>query len=295
MKSLFLYSFFALMNISTYAQPWYNINFENGEYLEQIVRDTISNPNCIWQIGQPAKTVFSSAYSNPNVIVTDTLNLYPINDTSSFLVKHIASFGWAVSCPSVISISGLYSVDSDSLSDYGYISISTDHGITWFYGDSTFQDCYWSVDSIQTIFTGSSNGWRSFNYYIPVPEPFSVIEGDTILYRFTFISDSIQTNKDGLMFDDLLIEDFTESVSEIENDNLISISPNPAVDILSIHRTTAAAKSHLQIVTTNGQLVYDNFNYLGESIDTKQWSNGIYVLKFSDSKNFSVKKFIVQH
>jgi len=38
----------------------------------------------IWQVGPPQKTIFSSAATAPNVLVTDTVNFYPTNNSSSF-------------------------------------------------------------------------------------------------------------------------------------------------------------------------------------------------------------------
>ena len=43
-----------------------------------------SSSNNIWQIGKPQKTLFYRASTLPNAIITDTLNPYPPNDTSSF-------------------------------------------------------------------------------------------------------------------------------------------------------------------------------------------------------------------
>ena len=53
------------------------------------------NASNIWQIGEPSKTLFSSARSNPNALVTDTLNNYPVNDSSSFIVRIRSSDIWA--------------------------------------------------------------------------------------------------------------------------------------------------------------------------------------------------------
>jgi hypothetical protein len=44
-----------------------------------------------------------------------------------------------------------------------------------------------------------------------------------------------------------------------------------------------------------GKLIYDNSNFTGDTIDVKRLNNGIYFLKYSDGKNYSIKKFIVKH
>ncbi len=60
----------------------YDVNFEDdGSWCNVIFQvDTISNPINIWEIGSPNKTGFDSAYSYPNVIITDRLKPDPAND-----------------------------------------------------------------------------------------------------------------------------------------------------------------------------------------------------------------------
>ncbi len=58
----------------------YTITFDDTLEIKNLYIDTVSNPNNIWQVGIPQKTIFTDAYSAPNVIVTDTANPYPVND-----------------------------------------------------------------------------------------------------------------------------------------------------------------------------------------------------------------------
>ncbi len=72
----------------------YTITFDDSQEIEHLYIDTVSNPNNIWQVGIPQKTIFTDAYSPPNVIVTDTTNPYPVNDTSVFMIPHLADNGF---------------------------------------------------------------------------------------------------------------------------------------------------------------------------------------------------------
>ena len=117
--------------------------------------------------------------------------------------------------------------------------------------------------------------------------------GDTILYRFTFISDSIQTNKDGIMFDNLHFEDWSESIREIQNDNLISIYPNPAKDKLFIDIKKRSESKIFQIIDYQGKILYERNNLTENDIDISQLVNGIYILKYLDEKYYSIKRFVV--
>ncbi|MEN9522695.1 MAG: Secretion system C-terminal sorting domain, partial [Bacteroidota bacterium] len=105
----------------------------------------------------------------------------------------------------------------------------------------------------------------------------------------------IQTNKAGLMFDDLRFEDYYEGISEIKNNNMISISPNPVSEKLSIHTTKINPKQTIQIFNYLGKVFYEDSSFIGDSINTLQFPNGIYFLKYSDTSNFCIRKFVVQH
>jgi hypothetical protein len=278
--------------VTSFGQMVWDISFDDTTFLDRIVVDTNSNPNNIWKIGHPNKTVFTTANSSPNVIVTDTMNSYPPNDTSSFTVIHLAGQGWQFGYPK-IDIGGWYSVNSDTLTDYGYIEFSADLGNSWLLVDNYTNMCSWEDTMELPVFSGNSNGWKHF--YHCIKPPTTVNEGDTILYRFTFISDNLQTNKDGLMFDDLHFEDWAEGIEEFQNDNLISIFPNPATAILTIQRTCTNNLQSIQVINCFGQVLYNDNNFTNNFIDIKQLKNGIYYLKYSNTKEFSIKKFVVTH
>ncbi|SRR5260221_3151536 len=298
MKKIYFAFILVLIARLSYGQDLgdqgYNLNFDDTFELQHLTIDTISHPNNIWQIGVPQKTIFTSAYSAPNVIVTDTLNPYPINDTSVFIITNVVyGNGWTL--PHTASIIGQYFVNSDTLTDYGLIEFSPDNGVTWhdiLNDTSVTNNVFWY--SPIPILTGNSNGWQHFYVNLaPLGSLFNIQLFDTLLYRFTFISDSIQTNKDGLMFDNLHFDDYSEGIPEIQNQNLISLSPNPVNDQLIIHRTKISDQEQIQIFDFTGRLMLDNKNFFGNIINTKSLSSGIYFLRYSDAKNFCVKKFVV--
>lgn len=80
---IMLFSFTALIGL---CQPWWDITFDDPAYLSKVIlQPETSGINC-WQIGHPQKTIFNTAYSPVNVMITDTVNAYPANDTSSLLL-----------------------------------------------------------------------------------------------------------------------------------------------------------------------------------------------------------------
>lgn len=172
-----------------------------------------ANPNNIWQIGSPQKSVLSSSFSSPFVIITDTVSSYPINDTSSFTIE----------CTAIQSSSSInwfnfylnfnYFVDSDTLVDFGIIEFSPDNGVTWIdlINDTSYSSyLYWILNGtvgISPTLTGVSNGWMEANLHMRYLGVYLDIQpGTTFMWRFSFISDAVQNNRDGLMYDNIYIE-----------------------------------------------------------------------------------------
>src|ERR1035437_1425587 len=310
--------FFLLLivgNINLFSQGSISLSFETNQ-LQNANFWIDASPQNTWQIGVPHKLFFDSAYSKPNCIVTDAIQNYPINCQSSFTLS-LHNNGCTNCFVGQPFLQFTHKYDTDSLHDGGVVEVSFNSGITWkniildsivnpiatigwgsqgqnFY---SVNDTITSVDTITgriPAFTGKSNGWIQSSYrFSGCIYNFPI---DSIMVRFTFKSDSINNPKEGWMIDNIYFGVLVcESVPEIQNDNLISVYPNPASNQLTIHCTKSSDKQTIQIFNYTGQLLYDNQNFNGEIIDTRQFQNGIYLLKYSDTQNFSIKKFIVNH
>ncbi|MBA3683111.1 MAG: hypothetical protein H0W73_18400 [Bacteroidetes bacterium] len=86
-----LFTFVSLtIRCQTYNQFFDGFNTNPSNSI--IVGIQTSSTN-IWQIGAPQKTMFNSASTLPKVIITDTINTYPINNVSTFTfaIKNTAS------------------------------------------------------------------------------------------------------------------------------------------------------------------------------------------------------------
>lgn len=265
-----------------------------GEY--KLLIDTVSNPNNQWQLGVPKKTVIQYAYSSPNALITDTINPYPVNDTSVFFIRFVDGGGFSM--PHTNILSGYYQVNSDSLKDYGTIEVSLDQGNTWvnILIDTIYPYTFW-WDTPKPVLTGSSNGWQYFFVsFGGLGNYITVNDGDTIYLKFTFISDSIFDNFDGLAFDNFRFCNYSEGIEEIKKHDLIEIYPNPTNDFLFIHTENAPVSETIQIYNYSGQLLFQEFNYQRQPIDIRKLglSNGLYLLAYSDTKSWTVKKFVVK-
>lgn len=271
------------------------INFEDTTYKKCISVDTISNPNNIWQVGKPQKTKFTTALSIPNAIVTDTLNYYPCNDTSSFILTHNVLLNGNGSNYWGSFFNGSYYVNSDTLNDIGTIEVSSNKNHTWI---NLLTSTYFQIYNKPTL-NGNSNGWQYFSIYIE-SYPLQAWWGDTIYLRFTFASDSIQTNKDGLMFDDIQIIDYGEGIEEFGIGLINSKAfPNPVNDNLIIEfENTTNSSFDIILLNNTGKAVrtISDCKQSSVSINTKELSSGIYYYKLInriDKKN-AFGKFVKQ-
>jgi hypothetical protein len=260
---IFLFSFTVVFSQTPAIEV---VDFENSNSWWGIsIEIDSTNDDNIWQIGQPQKTILNQAWSQPNVIITDTVNNYPINDTSSFYVSY-----YDENCGGYMQ--GRYFCDTDSLNDYGIIELSYDNGQTWI---NLLTDSSISIDS-RPVLTGSSNGWKGFfiNFSFSSLNPSS--DADSLLIRFSFISDSIDTQHEGLMFDDLgfCLSVNTQNRYQLNN---LEVFPNPATDVLNFQLEELIDNADIRIYSTLGQLIEtQNINDTNTQFNVSDWQNGMY-------------------
>lgn len=277
------------------------IDFEDTISFDMLNIDFVANPSNIWQIGRPQKAIFNSAYSFPNAIVTDTLSFYPVNDTSSFIIQHYADNGFTF--PHTAGISFLYKMNSDSIVDYGIIEFSPNNGTTWINLCEDTVDIPGYLDNNFPIgrLSGNTNGWSGFDLSLNfMGSYFGIENGDTILYRFTYISDNIQNNKEGWMIDNIRLYDWAESIGEnnISTDR-IKIYPNPTSDILTIENND---KQHSQIeifiYDESGQIALMEKFKINDKVhvNLSGLKSGIYIYEiiYVDNLNTNKGKLIIK-
>ncbi len=271
------------------------INFDPGfsDYHTFISIDTNFHNN-IWQVGKPNKTVFTSAFSAPYAIVTDTLNPYPVNDTSVFILKIPGVLAGYVPAPfSVNDISFKYQLDIDSGTTVT-LEISEDSGAHWTNIIDSLPEYYsWTEFGVPIDTPNlkvSTAGWTSF--YVS-REPFSAVP-DSILFRFTFISDSNHVSRDGWIIDDIIYHYYYESVLQTQNDNLITLYPNPSKGNIFIHSEKQYQEEPTVIVyNTKGQEVYKTNNLASTGYLNLPLPDGTYTLKYVTKDEYCVKRIII--
>lgn len=292
--------------IDVCSSCYHNINFDfnsTDDSSNYYIEFDTAQSNNIWQIGQINKSEFNTGYNGPRALVTDTASSYPVNNVSTFQFSVIqCSHYTAAQCGYYegMDIGLSFKIDSDIDIDGGTIEVSHSNGpwiniiedtLLWF----SANDLYTINDTIKSLnkpgFSGTSSDWIYINLFYPST---SSTVNDTINFRFTFASDSIQDNKDGWMIGEVYFGGAFEGIEEINNNNLISIFPNPVSDMLNIQYNGFNLSNAIQIYDITGKTVFKADNLKENSIDIQNLQNGIYFLKYSNGNEYSFKKFIVQ-
>ncbi len=292
MKTILLTAYLILAGI---LQGQGRISFERDfDGRSGYLIDTVKHPNSRWQVGKPRKQVLDSALSTPNAIVTDTLNPLPPNDTSIFYLWHFRDKDWPFH---VFGLDFYYKMDGDS-TDYGTIEVSGDSGKTWINimtQDSLYNFKWWFNG--KPDLRGSSNGWKRFFVDMMTWSSYILKDSaaaDTLLFRFTYITDSDTMPNDGWMLDNIDLYDAYENIWELNTSSLIHLYPNPVSDELCLDVKHTGLNQRIRIFDYSGKLLYDKPYVAGQAIHTGCFSNGVYQLEYSNYHVVALKKFVVQ-
>lgn len=290
MKKLYFLLFLSLPILSK-AQTFGGYTFESMPYIIDV--DSITG---CWQIGTPSKPIFDSAHTVTKAIVTDTLNPYPVNAHSSFDVV-LPFTGNSV----YYALSFTHRFETENGKDGGIIELFDCNTNTWvnifetvsmtpFCGvhGGQFQGTLptSTIYDGQTAFSGSSGGWitNTIDFWCMAVRSSSA--ADTFRLRFTFISDSVETNQDGWMIDDLLFTDMGGFCSGIdENTTSFSIQAFPNPSETQIEFTSQEILEGIEIYGTLGEKIGDAVQLSNNRFvfSTVNLSPGVYVYRMKNA------------
>ncbi len=298
---------FLILSFSAKAQGYWQQYFDGddtvGSPLALIVEIDTAGGN-VWQVGPPQKTIFNAPATVPNVIVTDTINAYPANDTSSFYFEVPVWINWGI-----FAVQWKQKLDLDSAMDVGTLSYSGDGGATWteVFGDPALYNFYGfqptNVDTVQngmTGFTGTDTTWRDIwlCYQMSWLQQFSV--NDTITFRFTITSDSLNNQSEGWMIDNLMCHlTMTHTAKGEQRDAYQKVFPSVTTGVVNIE-TMALTEYHIienmQLIDGAGRVVRE-----WKNVPTRYWidiadqPNGNYTLRIQTNKQVNTFPVILQH
>jgi hypothetical protein len=244
-----------------------------------------SSSTNIWQIGKPQKTLFSSASTTPNVIVTDTVNYYPVNNTSSFTFSVSNTF-----FPnSILALRWKQKLDMDQGKDGGIVEYSTNNGISWvntlnnpmvynYYGYLPANKD--TLPSGEFCFSGTDNVWRDVWLCLP---PSVTSLNSTIFFRYTFKSDSVNTNKEGWMIDNFMsYYTYIHPVKQLSQAEYMNVYPNVTNGILNVEGKKLSeddAILKMELLDLQGKVLESyGHNKLKVVLDISKYPPGMYHL-----------------
>ncbi len=250
----------------------------------------------IWVRGESQKSILTST---GGVMITDSVNSYP-NETNATFEIHWPSWN---QYPLSLIMSFHHSMDSDSLLDGGIIEVSRDYGATWInvIDDQTnmlflSNELYTSTDTLYTGEKGFSGTYTDryteleWVWIFPIKD----LPTDTMYYRFRFISDTVNSGKEGWMISDISFS-FVDLGSGIEELTLFdfTIAPNPSNGLIEINSSSEVEKAILRDVT--GNIVQTELLGNKKVLNYSGLSKGNYFLQLqsSDQHLSQVKHLII--
>ncbi len=291
MKKIYLSLTFILCVVQYSTAQYYTQYFDGADTSgwNVIFIETDSSASNVWQIGAPQKVIFDSAATHPNAIVTDTVNFYPVNNTSRFIAKIPNNFGsWGV-----FALQWMQKLDLDASLDGGMIEYTIDSGNTWisvfnnpfvynFYGFDTA-----NVDTMaggEIAFSGADSTWKDIWLCFDLSWMQQFQFNDTIMFRFTLSSDSVNNNKEGWLIDNMIAHiTLLHTIKEKEQENYLNIYPNPAGNIVHI-QARKMMEYHIiekmELVDALGRII-DSWANIPTKFwfETGRYESGLYFLK----------------
>ena len=194
----------------------------------------------------------------------------------------------------------------DSARDGGIVEYTTDHGSTWtsvfnspyvynFYGYQTT-----NVDTIgdgELAFTNTDSTWRDI--WLCFDISWMTTLPDTLMFRFTFKSDSVDHGREGWMIDNIIAHQTAiHTIINVKQSEYLKVYPNPTSNIVYIEAQKQQEFhiiEHMELINAQGEVVakWDN-------LPTKFWfdagkyGNGVYLLKIKTNLRTETFSIVVK-
>lgn len=227
--------------------------------------------------------ISSSVFSPESPVYTDSPNgNYISNANQTIILKQTVDLSNAVDA--VLSFYARWYLEFGT--DYVQIEASDDNGQSWKAlcgkysrpGSGSFQP------SGAPLFSGLQEEWIkeevSLNNFL----------GSKLLLRFR-ISTNSSINRDGFYFTDAYVQTLHADITSVnylaKEDNVFTVSPNPANHSAMIYARLFEKESHFEILDISGKCIYAKYlsgNPTG-TIQLPDISAGIYLLKLADNNN----------
>lgn len=284
-----------LFPVCLFSQPDHYQYFDGADtssYNSIIISIDTLNGN-VWQVGKPQKNIFDSAATFPNAIVTDTINYYPIND-SSYFEFYFDNSWWQFG---ILALQWKQKLDFEQGSDGGIIEFSLDKKQTW---QNAFNNPYvynfygYNLSNAQLLtsngvaaFTGTDSTWKDI--WLCFSASFLQASADTTWFRYKIYSDSSNTQNEGWIIDNMILRlTIAHTIDEKKSEKYLNVYPsitNGKLNIETIKLQEFHIIESMQLVNIEGKTV-EEFGVCPTKfwIDISHHPDGIYFLKVKTNK-----------
>ncbi|WP_421753785.1 T9SS type A sorting domain-containing protein [Croceimicrobium sp.] len=285
MKNIYLFALILLLGPGLSAQ-YYRQYFDGADTSTYNSVFALIDSNSVWQIGAPAKNYFQQAATQPNAIVTDTLNSYPINDSSAF---HMKVPIWAP--VGILAIEWMQALDFEDSIDGGILEFRYTDTSAW---ESAFNNPYvynffgFDSSNVATLpngelaFTGSRdmhNVWLCLDM-----SWLAQFSTDTIEIRYRILTDSVDTQQDGWLLDNINVHiTGIHTINEVDQGAFMTASPNPTFGPIKLNaRKTGQVQyiESIELLDLSGKVVQSwDKSPTKFDIDISGQKAGVYILR----------------
>lgn len=293
-KNLLLLFYIVIFGNQVYSQ-FYQQYFDGADTSSWnsifIVIDTSSSN--IWQVGEPHKTIFNSASTFPNALMTDTINNYPENISSSV---HIALPVESIYWHGIVAVQWAQKLDMDENNAVGMVEFSVDNGDNWqnaFDNPYTYNFFGYNYENEVTLpsgekgFSGKDTLWK--NIWLCYDTGW-LSSTDTLQIKFTFISYESDETHEGWMIDNLLIHPtYFHTINENKPKSIFNVFPNPSCDRVYIEImkfNEFHIIENMRLINMKGQVMeeWENIPASRFFIDVDTYEKGTYLLHIKTNK-----------
>lgn len=276
--------------------------------------DTSQTSN-VWQIGQPSKTIFDSAFTGSRALITDSMNLCQGINLSSLVFRLQPDTSvYPVYWIGTGFIEFMHKYDFDSLHSGGIIEIQYNDTGQWISIIDDLQPCmptwsnlYSEMDTLMDgtyAITGKNHAWKwafiDFQWALACKDYWIIPE--VISLRFSYLSDSVAQPGEGWMIDDLKIDiiELTGGISTMREGHFKTmVYPNP-VRQESVRISWDPGLSEIvdcSVYNAQGgsiSTITNHFEQHWVSIDCSRLPSGNYLYQIiTESGKISSGKFII--
>lgn len=290
-----------------YAEQYFDNN--PSPFADTIQYSLSADTNNVWKVGKPNKSYFKEGLSKPNVLITELDSSYGNNLNSSVIFK---AYTYDMEFYRSYAFTWSQKFDLEIEKDIAAIDFSFNGGFIWsnvfdstnfwgyyinFYGfDYTQLNQYKGIKG----FTGLDTNWRdlwlcfsnwSSTSYYP----------DSILVRFTLKSDSVDSNNEGWMIDNMNARaSIVHTVdSDLKPKDKFIVFPNVTTGIFHVESTYEYGSKNkineISIYDSDGKLIkYNNQKVKRATFDLTDYTDGVYYIDIKYPKGIERQKLILR-